>query len=126
MKLTTSCIVTENVARLLTFYRDVLQIEPQTYGEDYVEFPTECGTLSLFSAEAHERLAPGSIRPAANKSVILEFQVDDVDSEYKRLQQMEIEWVRLPTTEPWGNRTIYFRDPEGNLVELFCDVSDKE
>ena len=126
MKFTHSCIVTENVKQLGSFYQDVLQIEPQIYGEDYMEFPTECGTLSLFSVVAHERLAPSSIRPAANKSVILEFQVDDVDREYARLQQMEIKWVRLPTTESWGNRTIYFRDPEGNLVELYCLVSDKE
>ena len=126
MKLTNSCIVTENVKQLGLFYRDVLQIEPQIYGEDYIEFPTECGTLSLYNAEAYERMAPGAIHPAANKSVILEFQVDDVDREYARLQKMEIEWVRLPTTESWGNRTIYFRDPEGNLVELYCPVSDKE
>jgi len=126
MKLTNSCIVTENVKQLGLFYRDALQIEPQIYGEDYIEFPTECGTLSLYSAVAYERMAPGAIRPAANKSVILEFQVDDVDREYSRLQQMETDWVRLPTTESWGNRTIYFRDPEGNLVEFYCPVSDKE
>jgi catechol 2,3-dioxygenase-like lactoylglutathione lyase family enzyme len=126
MKFTHSCIITENIKQLSLFYRDVLQIEPQVYGENYAEFPTDCGTLSLFDAATHERLAPGSIRSAANMSVILEFQVDDVDREYERLQQMEIEWVRLPTTESWGNRTIYFRDPEGNLVEFFCDVSGKE
>ena len=125
MKFTHTCIVTENVERLGSFYQNVLQIEPQIYGEDYVEFPTECGTLSLFSVVAYERLAPSAIRPAANKSVILEFQVDDVDREYERLRQVEIEWVRLPTTESWGNRTIYFRDTEGNLVELYCHVSDR-
>ena len=126
MKFTHTCIVTENVERLGSFYQNVLQIEPQIYGEDYMEFPTECGTLSLFSVTAHERVAPDSIHPAANKSIILEFQVDDVDREYARLRQMEIEWVRPPKTESWGNRSIYFRDPEGNLVNLYCRVSDRE
>jgi len=126
VKLTHSCIVTENITQLRLFYQNVLQIEPKIYEERYVEFLTECGILSLFSASAHERLVPGSVYPAANKSVILEFQVDDVDREYARLQQMEIEWVRKPTTESWGNRTVYFRDPEGNLVEFFCDVSNRE
>jgi catechol 2,3-dioxygenase-like lactoylglutathione lyase family enzyme len=124
MKLTHSCIITENIGRLREFYKDVLQIEPQTYGDGYVEFPTECGTLSLFSLATHEKLAPGSARSAANRSLELEFQVADVDEEYERLQEMEIEWVKPPTTQSWGNRSIYFRDPDGNLINFYTRVSN--
>jgi catechol 2,3-dioxygenase-like lactoylglutathione lyase family enzyme len=123
MKLTHSCIITESIERLREFYTDVLQIEPPTYGKNYVEFPTECGTLSLFSLGAHEELAPGSARSAANRSLELEFQVADVDKEYERLQEMEIEWVKPPTTQAWGNRSIYFRDPDGNLINFYSRVS---
>jgi len=122
LNFTTTCIVTQNVARLLSFYQGVLQIEPRTYGEDYAEFTTERGTLSLYSLAAQERLAPGSITSASNRSVMLEFQVDDVDKEYERLQKMEIEWVKPLTTQPWGNRSTYFRDPDGNLVNFYSRV----
>jgi len=122
MKLTHSCIITQNIERLKEFYADVLHIEPQAYGEDYVEFPTECGTLSLYSLAAHELLAPGSVHAASNRSVELEFQVDDVDKEYRRLQHMDIEWVKPPTTQSWGNRSIYFRDPDGNLINFYSRV----
>jgi len=124
MKLTHSCIITENIERLREFYEGVLQIEPQTYGDSYVEFPTECGTLSLFSLAAHEELAPDSARSAANQSLELEFQVPDVDEEYDRLQEMEAEWVKPPTTQAWGNRSIYFRDPDGNLINFYGRVSN--
>ena len=124
MKLTHNCIITEDVERLRTFYRDVLQIEPQ-HGGDYVEFPTEGGTLSLFRLSSHEKLAPGSMQTASNESIILEFQVADVDKEYARLQQMNIEWVKPPTTQPWGNRSIYFRDPDGNLINFYSRVSSE-
>ncbi|MCL0074069.1 VOC family protein [Dehalococcoidia bacterium] len=106
------------------FYKDALQIEPQTYGDSYVEFPTECGTLSLFSLTAHEELAPGSAQSAANRSLELEFQVADVDEEYVRLQEMEIEWAKRPTTQPWGNRSIYFLDPDGNLINFYTRVGN--
>lgn len=122
MQLTHSCIITRNIKRLLAFYRDVLQIEPHMFGERYAEFPTESATLSLFTLAAHEELAPGSMRAASNRSVVLEFRVEDVDREYARLQQTKIEWVKPPTTQPWGNRSIYFRDPDGNLVNFYSQV----
>jgi hypothetical protein len=34
------------------------------------------------------------------------------------------DWVQAPTTMPWGNRSILFRDPDGNLVNLFTPVTE--
>lgn len=28
-------------------------------------------------------------------------------------------WVKPPTTQPWGTRSIYFRDPDSNLVDFY-------
>jgi catechol 2,3-dioxygenase-like lactoylglutathione lyase family enzyme len=57
---------------------------------------------------------------------MLEFEVEDVDREYERLQALShlgIEFVLAPpTTLQWGNRSIYFRDPDGNLVNFFTRV----
>jgi catechol 2,3-dioxygenase-like lactoylglutathione lyase family enzyme len=119
MKLTHSCIITENVNALSDFYKKTLNIEPQIYGEDYVEFPTEGGVLSLFSFKAHEELAEGSVKPASNRCVELEFNVDDVDKEYVRLQQVGVEIVKPLTTQAWGNRSFYFRDLDGNLINFY-------
>ena len=50
---------------------------------------------------------------------MLEFEVADVDAEFQRLMRLAdwaIEVVLTPTTMTWGNRSIYLRDPEGNLV----------
>jgi len=30
--------------------------------------------------------------------------------------------VKPPTTQPWGTRSVYFRDPDGNLVDFFALV----
>ena len=88
-------------------------------GEDYAEFHTGIGVLAIFSAQAQDRNIPGSTAAAHNRSVILEFRVADVDGEYRRLQGVVKVWVKPPSTQPWGTISIYFRDPDGNLVDFY-------
>jgi catechol 2,3-dioxygenase-like lactoylglutathione lyase family enzyme len=114
-----TCLITNDVNRLADFYSQVLQIDPSRSGQDYVEFHTSAGTLALFSADAQEKYIPGSAAPAQNHSAILEFRVGNVDEEYARLHDVVKSWVKGPTTQPWGTRSIYFRDPDGNLVDFF-------
>ena len=71
------------------------------------------------------QLFNNSARPADNHTVIIEFLVDDVDKEFERLRTIVFEWVQEPTTMPWGNRSILFRDPDGNLVNLFTPVTEE-
>ena len=117
--LVNTCLITNNVARLTNFYERVLQIPPKKNGTEYVEFPTGVGVLAIFSANAQEKYIPHSAEPGNNRSAILEFRVPDADKEYKRLQVIVTTWVKRPTTQPWGTRSIYFRDPDGNLVDFF-------
>jgi catechol 2,3-dioxygenase-like lactoylglutathione lyase family enzyme len=125
MILTHSCIVTDNIDTLCTFYREVLQIEPRL-SEQYAEFPTGGGTLSLWRRQGAEQEAPGALQSGANRGIMLEFRVADVDQEYARLQRMDIEWVKPPSTQEWGNRSIYFRDPDGNLINFYSRVTEEE
>lgn len=118
-----TCLITKDVMRLVDFYKQVLGISAKITGSDYAEFQTGAGVLAIFSAEAQEKYIPGSAQPASNQSVILEFEVSaGVDQEYKRLQGIVKEWVKPPTTQPWGTRSVYFRDPDGNLVDFYTRV----
>ncbi|MGD1021479.1 MAG: VOC family protein [Candidatus Sulfotelmatobacter sp.] len=114
-----TCLITDNVNQLVQFYEPILGLKAHRSGEDYVEFHTGAGVLALFSAAAQERYIPGSTDAGRNKSAILEFEVADVDAEYARLQSLVKTWVKPPTTQPWGTRSIYFRDPDGNLVDFY-------
>jgi catechol 2,3-dioxygenase-like lactoylglutathione lyase family enzyme len=114
-----TCLITKNVKRLVDFYEPILALNANWSGNDYAEFPTGAGVLAIFSTEAQEKYIPGSAEAAQNKSMILEFRVADVDQEYGRLQTLVKTWVKPPATQPWGTRSIYFRDPDGNLVDFF-------
>jgi catechol 2,3-dioxygenase-like lactoylglutathione lyase family enzyme len=125
-KLSYACVLTRNIERLASFYRAVLQAEPDWTGP-YAEFPTGGGIFSLWSVDAYTEVAGSAAIPNLDGGpIMLEFEIDDVDAEFKRLQQLvelEIEFIIPPTTMAWGNRSIYFRDPDGNLLNLFSHVA---
>lgn len=108
------------------FYREVVGL-PTTYPPDaagpYAEF--ELGGdkyLALFDrALMLEALGqPGDSPRSADDHSLLCISVEDVDEEARRLQRLGVELVVPPADhEPWGMRTTYVRDPEGNLVELY-------
>ena len=64
----------------------------------------------------------GAAEPAANRSVILDFQVQDVDQERARLAAVVDQFVLEPTDQPWGSRSMLFRDPDGNLINFFSPI----
>jgi uncharacterized glyoxalase superfamily protein PhnB len=82
-------------------------------------------TLAIGHTQTTQLFGTDSARPADNHTVIIEFRAEDVDSEYERLKPLVDDWVQEPTTMPWGNRSILFRDPDGNLVNLFTPVTEE-
>ena len=120
MNLVSLRIITDDVARLADFYERVIGGTAARQGEVFAELRTASGTLALGSTAT---VGPGAARPSDNNSVIIEFLVDDVDAEFVRLQDVVADLVQPPTTMPWGNRSLLFRDPDGNLINLFTPVT---
>lgn len=116
-------IITADVARLVGFYERVTGVTAAWATEDFAEIATASGTLAIGSTRTVPLFAPDSARPAENHSVVLEFLVDDVDRVHENLTGFVEDFVNEPTTMPWGNRSLLFRDPDGNLVNFFTPVT---
>ena len=123
MKFISTRIITADVNRLVDFYELVTETSAVWGNELFAEIPTPIGTLAIGSDKTVPLFGAGSAEPAANRSAILEFIVKDVDTEYRRLRDRVGELVTEQTTMPWGNRALLFRDPDGNLVNLFTPVT---
>jgi uncharacterized glyoxalase superfamily protein PhnB len=117
--------VTDDVAQLATFYGRLIGTEVVS-NDYYVEVGT--GGLSLaFSKSRFTEIGatcgtPPQRAPCSGES-ILDFRTHDVDQAYTRIDRIGVEWVLPPTTQPWGDRAMTFRDPQGHLVNIRSRVS---
>ena len=123
MNLVSIRVITDDVARLVDFYERVTGVRADWSTEDFAELRTTSGTLAIGSTRTVALFAPDSARAADNKTVIVEFLVDDVDGVHRDLTGFVTDFVAEPTTMPWGNRSLLFRDPDGNLVNVFTPVT---
>jgi catechol 2,3-dioxygenase-like lactoylglutathione lyase family enzyme len=112
-------IITADINRLVGFYEKVTGVPAVWGNQDFAEVRTAHGTLAIGSTRTVPLFAPGSARPADNHTAIIEFRVDDVDARYQELRSVVVDFVTEPATMPWGNRSLLFRDPDGNLVNFF-------
>jgi predicted enzyme related to lactoylglutathione lyase len=123
MELVQCRIVTNDVEAIAGFYNRLIDTGAPL-NEYYVEVPTPVASVGFSKCRFTEEQGPSSTACTANLGArpgefILDFAVDDVDAEYARINAMRVDWVLPPTTQPWGKRSMLFRDPEGHLVSVF-------
>ena len=123
MNLVSMRLITDDVTRLVKFYQDITGLTPIWYTPEFAEVATSACTLAIASTRTIEMFGAGAAHGADNHTAIIEFRVDDVDAEYEKLKKLVGEFVQLPTTMPWGNRSLLFRDPDGNLINYFTPVT---
>jgi catechol 2,3-dioxygenase-like lactoylglutathione lyase family enzyme len=116
------CLVTRDVRRVRQFYEAVLKSE--FHGDEtFAWLDGASGTFSIFGAEGMEKMAPGSMKGAGHGSYTIEFEVDDVDAEFERLKGIGVQFVKEPTTQSWRRRSMWFRDPDGNIVNFYKSLA---
>jgi uncharacterized glyoxalase superfamily protein PhnB len=117
-------VVTDHVDALVSFYEQLTQTSARWATPAFAEVVTPRATLAVAGTVTLGAFGDDIAGPAANRSVILELLVDDVDAAFDRLDQ-DVAVVQPPTTMPWGNRSVLLRDPDGNLVNLFTPVTEE-
>lgn len=113
-----------DMATMVRFYRDVLGFEIKE-GEDAVNvYLIKDGTLfMLYERKNFEKMTNRKYEYLKNINGHFEIALyvdtfEEVDAEYAKAINKGAASVLEPTTEPWGQRTCYIADPEGNLIEI--------
>jgi uncharacterized glyoxalase superfamily protein PhnB len=123
MRFASTRLVAADIEKTVGFYEMLTGQKAEWLAPVFAEFVLPGATLAIGDAASVALFKEGSAEPAANRSAILEFQVEDADAEFERLKD-KAEVVHAPKTMPWGNRAVQFRDPEGTLVSLYTPVTD--
>jgi len=123
MKLISLRIITADIKRLVQFFEKITSTTAQWYTDDFAELVSGNFTLAIGSTRTLSFFGGEIAQPSSNKSVIIEFRVENVDDEFERIKDLIGEVVQEPTTMPWGNRSLLFRDPDGNLINFFTPVT---
>lgn len=114
----------EDMGRMIRFYRDVLGFEIKEDEDTSNVFLVKDGTLFLlYGRRDFEQMTNRKYQYIKGLNGHFEIALyvdtfDEVDAEFARVVGMGAEPVLPPTTEPWGQRTCYIADPEGNLIEI--------
>lgn len=124
LKLDTVGLFVTDMARTVRFYQEVMGMQTDWNGEPNAELFSPGGVrLILFSRNDFEAMTSRtySYPQGVNGTVELAFSLPtfaDVDVEYARLVKAGAKPIFPPTDEPWGQRTCYLADPDGNLLEV--------
>ncbi|MDA0567281.1 VOC family protein [Streptomonospora sp. S1-112] len=124
MRLAATRIFTDDLDALVAFYETATSIGAARLHPMFAELRTPSGTLALAASATVPLLGEGVAEARANRSVALDFLVEDVDATYRALRDVVADVVNEPTDMPWGNRSLLVRDPDGNLVNFFTPSAE--
>lgn len=112
-------IWTEDIGRLVPFYRDVLELELEFLTPGFAGFRLANGMLGIgLHSEIH-----GSAKDPYR--IMVNLVVDDLGETYRKLSAQGVEFIRKPSREA-GASIATFRDPDGNILQLMGPVVEEE
>jgi lactoylglutathione lyase len=123
-------LLVRDLAKCTAFYRDTLglQVRESESTSNSVSFQMGNAYFFLLEISGATRMVssePLDFSMEGSPRVLLAAGVEDVDAAYESLSAKGVRFLRSPTDQPWGLRTAYFADPEGNLWELNQPINRK-
>ncbi|OGY85267.1 MAG: hypothetical protein A3F54_00160 [Candidatus Kerfeldbacteria bacterium RIFCSPHIGHO2_12_FULL_48_17] len=120
-KINATVLFVKKFDECVKFYKNILELKPKMSDKGFQSFDVKGQELALMDlTTAAQMINETIIQPTqvGPHRVLLAAFMEDTDKAYKNLKAKGVEFIKPPTTQPWGQRTAYFQDPEGNIWEI--------
>jgi lactoylglutathione lyase len=115
-KISAIILLVEDAPKLISFYRDVLELEVKQESEDWIELSTKEGSTVLALYRKRDKKKPSN-GFNNGRNMLIGFNISDLDSVCKELEKRGVNFFKKPTEESFGKHAI-IEDPEGNLISI--------
>ena len=116
MRISSVIIWTEDLPRLTAFYRDVMGLQPEMEQGEFVAFQGAGGAQLVLGVHSEVK-----VHAKDPKRIMVDFHVDDCQTEYERLRAKGVEFMRPPSQDE-GVIIATFPDADGNVLQLFQET----
>ena len=128
-KINATVLIVRDLEAARSFYGDTIGLE--VLFEDDVSTGYKMADhdfLVLQEKAAAEMMSAEDVGIGASGAyrVLMCAEVEDVDTTYQQLLDKGVNCIKAPKSQVWGRRTAYFKDPEGNLWELYHHLPEED
>jgi predicted enzyme related to lactoylglutathione lyase len=118
-KISAIILLVTDAPKLVSFYRDVLELEVKQESEDWIELSTKEGSTVLALYPKRDKKKPSNVKQGMDggRNTLIGFNVSDLDSICKELEKRGVSFFKRPSEESFGKHAI-IEDPEGNLISI--------
>ena len=113
-------LITDNYPLSRTFYKETLGfiLVREMEKEEFAQFQMNNCFLAIYGRSEVNKLIGKEYVGKAGGAIYTFGEDDDVDTTYKELMAKGVHFIKSPQTQPWGQRTAYFTDPDGHIWEI--------
>jgi uncharacterized glyoxalase superfamily protein PhnB len=113
-------LITENYEAMKAFYRDALEfpIERDIPEEQFTQFKADNCFVTIFGKSYAEKLLEVPVTGKPGSTIYSLKESENVDFDYQQLRSKGVQFIQEPKTQVHGQRTAFFKDPDGNIWEI--------
>ena len=102
------------------FYKDILglKIVREVPEEEFTQFQLGNSFLAIYGSQALEKLLGKAYVYGGGGAIYSFAESENIDADVESLKQKGVQFFKDPETQPWGQRTAYFKDPDGHIWEM--------
>lgn len=113
-------LVTDTYQKSYAFYKEILgfHIEREISEEEFCQFSLQNCFVAIYGKKFVEKLIGKEYVGKSGSAIYTFAESKDIDKQYQELKEKGVIFIKEPATQPWGQRTAYFTDPDGHIWEI--------